>query len=91
MVMDVNQTYCGDHFTIHTNIESLCCTLETIKLYVNYTSVKNENKNKVEEKLKKREEGENVHSLDSVYGFQQDMHMGKLVKMDTLSITQFIV
>ena len=26
--MDVNQTYCGNHFTIHTNIES-CCTPET--------------------------------------------------------------
>ena len=29
--------YCGDHFTIHTNIESLCCTSETnIMLYVNH-------------------------------------------------------
>ena len=38
MVMDVNQTYCSDHFT--TYIKSLCCTLETnIMLYVNYTSV----------------------------------------------------
>ena len=28
-------------------IESLCCTAETnTKLYVNYTSIKNENKNK---------------------------------------------
>lgn len=28
MVMDVNCTYGGDHFTIHTNIE-LLCTSET--------------------------------------------------------------
>ena len=34
--MDINQTYCGDHFTIYTNIESLCCTPETyIIFYVN--------------------------------------------------------
>ena len=36
---DVNQKYCGDHFTMYTNIES-CCTPETnIILYVNYTSI----------------------------------------------------
>ena len=29
MVMDINQTCCGDHFTAQTNIESLCCTFET--------------------------------------------------------------
>lgn len=43
MVMGVsyNYTYC-DHFTVHTNIESLCCTLEThIMLSVNYISIKN--------------------------------------------------
>ena len=28
MVTDVNETYC-DHFTMYTNIESLCCTPET--------------------------------------------------------------
>ena len=28
MVMDVNWTYCGDHFAIYTNIK-LCCTPET--------------------------------------------------------------
>ena len=26
--MDVNQTYCGDHFAIYTNIELLYCTPE---------------------------------------------------------------
>lgn len=31
----------GLHFTIHTNIESLCCTPETdIMLYINYTLLK---------------------------------------------------
>ena len=39
MVIDVNDTYCGDHFAIYINIESLCCIPETnIMLYVNYTS-----------------------------------------------------
>lgn len=36
-----NETYCGDRFTIDTNIESLCCAPETNTMfYVNYTSVK---------------------------------------------------
>lgn len=29
MVTDVNQTNCGEHFAIFTNIESLCYTPET--------------------------------------------------------------
>ena len=29
MVMDVNQTYCGNRFAIYTYIKSLCCTPET--------------------------------------------------------------
>ena len=33
-------TYCGDHFAIYSNIESLCSTPETnTVLYVNYTSI----------------------------------------------------
>lgn len=37
--MYVNQTYCGGHFTTHTNIESLRCTPKTnMMLYVNYIS-----------------------------------------------------
>ena len=44
MVMDVNETYCEDHFTAYTSIESLCCIPETNRmLYVNYTSVKTKN------------------------------------------------
>ena len=40
MVMVVNETLCGDHFTIHTNIESLCCTTKIdITLYVNYMTI----------------------------------------------------
>ena len=27
--MDVNQTYCGDHFTVYTCVKPLCCTPET--------------------------------------------------------------
>ena len=41
MVANGNWTYCGDHFAMYTNIESLYCTPETnIMLYVNYTSTK---------------------------------------------------
>lgn len=41
VVADVNYTYCDDHFTICTTINSLCCILETnIMLHVNYTSKK---------------------------------------------------
>lgn len=29
MRMMINQTYCGDDFTIYTNIRLLCCTTET--------------------------------------------------------------
>ena len=44
MGMDVS--YCGDHFSMYTIIESLSCTPETnIMLYVNYTSIKVINKN----------------------------------------------
>ena len=45
MGTDVNGTYCGDHFNIYSNIESLRCTPETdIMLYVNFTSIKKHNK-----------------------------------------------
>ena len=41
MVTDGNQTFCGDHFAVYPNTESLCCTPETnIMLYANYTSIK---------------------------------------------------
>lgn len=41
MVMDVNETYCGDQSAIYTNMESLCCMLEAnIILYINYTKIK---------------------------------------------------
>ena len=36
MVIDVNQTYCGEHFEIYTNIE-LCCTPETNKCHMSMT------------------------------------------------------
>lgn len=43
--MDVNETYHGEYFTLHTNIESLCCIPETkIMLYFNYISVKKKRK-----------------------------------------------
>ena len=44
-------TYCGDHFTVNTNIKSLCCTPETNMLYVNCTS-----KEKKKEKTKTNRE-----------------------------------
>ena len=40
MVVDVNQTPCGDHFAIYTNIRSLCWIPENnIMSYANYTSI----------------------------------------------------
>ena len=38
--MDVNETYCANHFTIYTNIESLCYIPDTnimldVNLYLN--------------------------------------------------------
>ena len=40
MVRDVNQTYCSEHFTIHTDIKSLCCTHgANVMLYVSYISI----------------------------------------------------
>ena len=39
--MDVNQTYCSDHFPVYTYIESLCYTPKTnTMLYVSYPSIK---------------------------------------------------
>ena len=41
MVTDGKKTYCGGHFAICANIESVCCTPETnIVLYVNYINKK---------------------------------------------------
>ena len=34
MMTDINWTYCGDHFAIYTNVESLCRTPETNTMYV---------------------------------------------------------
>lgn len=47
MVMDVNQTYDGDHFSNYTNRESICCVPET----VNYTSTETERKGGRKEKV----------------------------------------
>lgn len=39
--MDINRTYCGDHFVVYTYIKSLCCILLTnTMLFLNYVSVK---------------------------------------------------
>lgn len=41
VVMDINQTFCGDYFAMYTNIKSVCCTPKTnIMLYINYISIK---------------------------------------------------
>lgn len=37
MVTDGNLTYCGDHFTVYTNVKSLCGTSKTPN--VNYTRI----------------------------------------------------
>ena len=56
--MNVNQTYCGDHFAIYTNIKSLYCTPETnvmlyVKLFLNKSKEESE-KGKKGEKEKER-------------------------------------
>ena len=43
-------TYCGDHFTVNTNIKSLCYTPETNMLYVNCTSKEKKRENKDEQR-----------------------------------------
>lgn len=40
MVTDGNETHCGDHFTMYTNVKSLCYTRETNIVCQLYTSVK---------------------------------------------------
>lgn len=42
--MDFNQTYYGDLFTIHTNIELPCIPATNIMLYINYIVIKKYNK-----------------------------------------------
>ena len=38
---NINQTYCGNHLAIYTNIKSLCYMPETNTMfYVNYISIK---------------------------------------------------
>lgn len=45
VVMDINETYCGDHCAIYINIDSLGHTSETnIMLYANYISITKEEK-----------------------------------------------
>ena len=45
--MEVNWTYCGDHFAIYTSIKS-CCTPETnIMLYVNYPLQKKDTQKRI--------------------------------------------
>lgn len=38
--MHVNYTYCGDHFTVYTNIKSLCCTPDMQCYVCQFTSIK---------------------------------------------------
>ena len=39
-VMDVNWTYCDDHFSVFSSIESLCCMPETNIIYQLYLNLK---------------------------------------------------
>ena len=56
MVMDVNQTYDGDHFSKYTNRESICYMPET----VNYTSIE------IDRKGGRKREGNNDREKDKV-------------------------
>ena len=40
MVMHVDNTFCGNQFTIYTHIKSLCCTPKTNTMFqVNYAQI----------------------------------------------------
>ena len=56
--MDVNQTYCGDHFTVYTNIERLRHTPETNIMFmsITYISMISKRKKKPIKSNEKREE-----------------------------------
>lgn len=42
----VIRPYCGDRFAMYINAESICCTPKSnIILYVNYTSIKEKERN----------------------------------------------
>ena len=48
MVIDVNWTYCGDHYTIYTNIKTLHCTPDiNVMLWQLYLNKKTENWTKI--------------------------------------------
>ena len=50
MMMDVNQTYCGDHSAIHRNNQLLCCIPETTIRQL-YLSFKNHYVQKINKKF----------------------------------------
>ena len=43
MVMDVNQTYCGNHFAIYAYIKALYCIPKTNTIYMSLSSIKKKN------------------------------------------------
>lgn len=47
--IDGSYTYCGEHFLMHINVNSLCCTPET---YIHYTSIKEKWRKNYKEWLK---------------------------------------
>lgn len=44
MMMNGNQTYCGDHFVVYTNVELLCSIPETNECYIPILLQKNKTK-----------------------------------------------
>ena len=66
---DVNYTYCGDHFAIHTDTKSLGWTPKTHMLYLHHTSMTNSKENGLlftgtEESVGYRATGENNPTLN---------------------------
>lgn len=49
MVINVNWTYCSDHFAMHTSIKSICCTPEANTMVCQLSS------NKKIEKLERKQ------------------------------------
>ena len=67
MVMDVNQTYCGDCFAIYTNIKSLCCMPETNIVCQLYLNKKNNRRWEKNNFFKKKKELSDNNALSPCY------------------------
>ena len=92
MGTDSYQTYCGDHFRMHTNVKSLCSTPETnIILYVNYILLQRERERKEKKHYSVwvKVEVVNIRDYPSSNGFLQSYYMLE-AKVITLIFTMML-